>query len=51
MVSDICTTMIGMMLGSTWPSRMRASLLPHSRAASTKPASRRTFASARATRA
>ncbi len=51
MVSDICTIMIGMMFGSTWPSRMRISPLPDSRAACTKPASRRTLASARATRA
>jgi len=39
----------GMMLGRICASRMRASLLPESRAASTNPASRRTLASARAT--
>ena len=37
MVSDICTIMIGMMLGRMWPSRMRYSPLPESRAACTKP--------------
>ena len=34
MVSDICTTMIGITLGRMWPSRMRTSPLPESRAAS-----------------
>ena len=50
MVSDICTIMIGMMLGRICASRMRISELPVSRAAWTKPASRRTLASARAMR-
>ena len=50
MVSEICTIMIGMMLGRMCISRMRKSPLPESRAACTKPASRRTLASARATR-
>jgi hypothetical protein len=51
MVSDICTIMIGRIFGRMDVSAMRKSELPDSRAAITKPASRRTLASARATRA
>ena len=43
MVSDICTIMIGMMLGRMCTSRIRNSPLPDSRAACTKPALRRTI--------
>ena len=50
MVSEICTIMIGMMLGRMCTSKIRTSPLPDKRAACTKPASRRTLASARATR-
>ncbi len=40
MVSDICTTISGMMFGITWPSSTPMSRCPATRAASTKPASR-----------
>ena len=50
MVSDICTIMMGRMFGRICVSTMRMSELPVRRAACTKPASRRTFASARAMR-
>src|SRR5262249_22467927 len=51
MLSDTCTIMGGRMLGIRCTTRSRASLLPQSRAASTKPALRRTLTSDRARRA